>query len=113
MPGFDRSGPMGAGSMTGGRRGFCNPANIRNGGRFTGALGFGRGMGPGRGFRGGFGPGMGRAFGRRGWNKLANYPPHPEYAEEDLNILKAEAESVKNTLDMINRRIAGMEKSSK
>lgn len=113
MPGFDRSGPMGAGSMTDGRRGFCNPANTRNEGRSTGALGFGRGMGSGRGFRGGIGAGMGRGFGRRGWNQRGYYPAHPEYAEEDLNILKAESESVKNTLDMINRRIAEMEKSSK
>ena len=27
MPGFDGTGPMGAGSMTGGGRGFCNPAD--------------------------------------------------------------------------------------
>jgi len=25
MPGFDRSGSMGVGPMTGGRRGLCNP----------------------------------------------------------------------------------------
>ncbi len=28
MPGFDRTGPMGAGSMTGGARGRCNPAAV-------------------------------------------------------------------------------------
>jgi len=44
MPGYDRSGPMGAGPMTGGRRGLCNPANTGYDTRFGGMFGFGRGM---------------------------------------------------------------------
>ena len=28
MPGFDRTGPMGMGPMTGGGRGFCNPRGV-------------------------------------------------------------------------------------
>lgn len=112
MPGFDRTGPMGAGPMTGGRRGLCNPANTGYGTRFVGAFGFGRGMGLGRGFRGGFGRGMGRAFGWRGWNQPTYYPAYAQNPEEELNMLKAEANSVKNSLDMINRRIAELEKSS-
>ncbi|MEJ2657879.1 MAG: DUF5320 domain-containing protein [Desulfobacterales bacterium] len=112
MPGFDRSGPMGAGPMTGGRRGLCNPASLGYGRGFSGPFGFGRGMGLGRGFRGGFGRGMGRAL---GW-RFGNYPLYPPaYAqnpEEELHMLKAEADSLKNSLDMINRRIAEMEKSS-
>jgi uncharacterized protein DUF5320 len=112
MPQFDRSGPMGAGPMTGGRRGFCNPATRDYEGQFFGAPGFGRGMGLGRGFRGGFGPGVGRAFGRRGWDRPSYYPAVEQNPEEELNMLKAEANSVKNSLDMINRRIAELEKSS-
>jgi len=111
MPGFDRSGPMGEGPMTGGHSGFCSPANIRYGRRFAGAFGYGRGMGLGRGFRGGFGLGMGRAFGRRGWNQPSYYPAYAQNPEEELNMLKAEANSVKNSLDMITRRIAELEKS--
>jgi len=112
MPRFDRNGPMGAGPMTGGRRGFCNHANREYERRFSRNFGFGRGMRLGRGFGGGYGPDMGRAFGWRGWNQPPYQPPHPEYPEKDLNILKAEAASVKNTLDMVNRRIAELEKPS-
>ena len=112
MPGFDQSGPMGAGPMTGGHRGLCNPANTGYGTRPAGTSGFGRGMGLGRGFRCGFRSGMGRAFGRRGWNQPSYYPAYAQNPEEELNMLKAEANSVKNSLDMINRRIAELEKFS-
>jgi hypothetical protein len=112
MPGFDQSGPMGAGPMTGGRRGLCNPATTGYGTRSTESFGFGRGMGLGRGFRGGFSRRMGRAFGRRGWNQPEYYPAYTQNPEEELNMLKAEANSVKNSLDMINRRIAELERSS-
>ena len=112
MPGFNRTGPMGAGPMTGGQRGFCNPATREYEGQFSGAPGFGRGIGLGRGFRGGFGPGMGRAFARRGWNQPSYYPGFGQNPQAELNMLKAEANSVKNSLDRINRRIAELEKSS-
>ena len=112
MPGFDRSGPMGLGPMTGGRRGLCNPAATGYDNRFVGTFGFGRRMGFGRGFRGGFGRGMGRAFGWKGWYQPSYYPAYAQSPEEELDMLKAEANSVKNSLDMINRRIAELEKSS-
>ena len=112
MPRFDRTGPMGAGPMTGGGRGFCNPVTREYHERFIGAPGFGRGMGFGRGFRGGYGPGMGGAFGRRGWNQPSYYPAFAQNPEEELNMLKSEANLVKTSLDMINRRIAELEKSS-
>ena len=112
MPGFDRSGPMGAGPMTGGRRGLCSPANTGYDTRFGGMFGFGRGMGLGRGFRGGFGRGMGRTFRRRFWNQPSYYPAYAQNPEEELNILKEEANSIKGSLEMINRRIAELEKSS-
>jgi hypothetical protein len=112
MPGFDRSGPMGAGPMTGGARGLCNPANPGYDSGFARTFGFGKGMGLGRGFRRGFGRGMGRAFGWRGWNYLSYYPAYAQNHEEELNMLKAEANSLKNSLEMINRRIAELEKSS-
>lgn len=59
MPGGDRTGPFGEGSMTGRRMGYCtgndHPGFTRlrsfRGGRF--GRGFGRGFGQGR----GFGPG--------------------------------------------------------
>ena len=57
MPGFDRTGPMGAGPMTGGTRGRCNPASVGTIPTFAGGYGSGRGLGLRRGFRGGFGRG--------------------------------------------------------
>lgn len=112
MPGYDRSGPMGLGPMTGGRRGLCNPARTGYDTQFAGMYGLGRGMGLGRGFRGGFGRGTGRTFGRRFWNQPSYYPAYAQNPEEELNMLKEEANSVKQSLDLINRRIAELEKSS-
>ena len=112
MPGFDRTGPMGAGPMTGGRRGLCNPANIGYGGRYAGTSGFGRGMGFGRGFGAGFGRG-GRFYGSRGWwNQPVFYPAYTTNSEEELKVMKAQADSLKESLDLINRRISELENSS-
>ena len=111
MPGFDRTGPMGLGPMTGGRRGLRNPARAGYGRGFAGTFGFGRGMGLCRGFRGGFGRGMGRGFGRGFWNQPPYYPAYEQSPEDELNMLKAEANSLKKSLEMINQRVAELEKS--
>lgn len=52
MPGFDGTGPMGQGPLTGRQMGYCAGA------RGTAYRGFGRGLGRG------FGRGLGRGFGR-------------------------------------------------
>ena len=100
MPGFNGSGPMGAGPMTGGARGYCNPA-------YTGTerpmMGYGRGMAYGRGFRGGSGPGRG---GARGYGRGAQYPP-PVYSQDPLDELNA----LKQQVDAINRRISELEQA--
>jgi len=113
MPGLDGTGPMGAGPMTGGARGLCNPSGTA----YAGPV-FGRG----RGFRGGFGPGFGqgrgygRGFGRRGayppaggwYGPAYNAPYGSPYAmkpEDGVNMLKGEADAVKSELDAINKRI--------
>lgn len=116
MPGLDRTGPMGAGPMTGGARGRCNPAAASNvspayGGRYQ----FGPGYGRFRGRRGGFGPG--RGFGR-GYG--ANYEWHPAAAgqwpavapADEVEALKAEADYLKRSMDAVNARIAELEKGS-
>jgi len=106
MPGFNGSGPMGAGPMTGGARGNCNPANTGYNPQF--GRGYGRGMGLRRGFRGGAGQGMGVGAGYgRG---LGFYPPaggtfSQMTAEDEINMLKANADYMKNSLDEINKRI--------
>jgi len=112
MPGFDRSGPMGAGPMTGGARGNCNPANAGYNPQL--GRGYGRGMGLRGGFRGGAGtrrgaePGYGRGFGF--------YPPvggtfSQMTAEDEINMLKANADYMKNSLDEIDRRIRELKKN--
>lgn len=125
MPGFDGTGPMGAGPMTGGAKGFCNPAYTGYGGGY----GYGRGFGRGRGFRGRFGagPGSGRGFGR-GFGPRAFYPmwgsgyglaygpvygnPYGMSPQEELQMLRGEADAIKNDLEAISRRIQELESRS-
>ena len=110
MPGFDKNGPMGAGPMTGGRRGLCKPANTGTGGSY----GYGKGMNIGRGFRGGFGPGRGIRRGiRRGfaWYPPVYGPAYPQDHTNEVDMLKAEADYLKNALDTINKRFEELEKS--
>lgn len=81
----------------------------------------GRGWGLGRGVRGGFGPGMGRGRGY-GWRAFypgwgggyppAYAPPYPMAPSEEIEMLKAEAASMKSALDEINKRIEELEKES-
>lgn len=106
MPGFDRRGPMGAGPMTGGRRGLCNPATARDARAFIGDYGGGLG------FRGGFGRGRGwrRGFGRGyGWIPAAAGPDNAVDRVAELAALRHEADYLKDSLDAVNRRIAEFE----
>jgi len=109
MPGYDRTGPIGGGPMTGGRRGVCNPAATGNP-TVPGGYGYGRGFGLRCGFRGGYGAGMGRGYGRGyGWYPPAAapvYPPvQPMVAGSEIDMLKEQAEYMKKVLDAITRRI--------
>jgi len=108
MPGFDQTGPMGAGPMSSGARGRCNPATAGTSPAFAGAYGCGRGMGLRRGFRGGFGPGRGRghSYGRG----YEGYPPAagPAYSMDaagEMDMLKADADYLQKSLEAINKRI--------
>jgi hypothetical protein len=111
MPGFDGKGPAGAGPMTGGGRGYCNPANAADRPRFSARYGYGRGFGMRRGFR----PAMrwGRGLGRGcGWYPPAEAPAYSTRPETMLETLKAEAEAVKASLDAIHKRIEELEKKA-
>jgi hypothetical protein len=79
MPGYDRTGPMGAGPMTGGTRGRCNPATVGTIPAYTGGYGYVRGLGLRRGFRGGYGPGRGRGrgYGRGYGSSIHLLPDRP------------------------------------
>jgi hypothetical protein len=101
MPGFDRTGPMGGGPMTGGVRGRCNPAT-------AGSIPFyGRGLGLRRGFRGGYGRGYGGGY---GWYPAPVGPAYPVDAAEEMDMLKAEADYIKKSLEAVNKRIEELEK---
>jgi len=115
MPGFDRTGPMGAGPMTGGARGLCNPAAAGMTPAYAGGYGYGRGLRMGRGFRGGYGPGRGwgRGYARGyGWYPAAAGPAFPVGATDDIESLKAQADYLKNSLDAVSRRIDDLERKS-
>ena len=108
MPGFDRTGPMGAGPMTGGARGRCNPATAGNIPAYAGGYGYGRGLGLRRGFRGGYGPG--RGWGRGYGRGYGGYPPaagsaYSMDATGEMDMLKADADYMQNSLDAIKKRI--------
>ena len=117
MPGFNRTGPMGAGPMTGGARGFCNPANAGYQTPVYGGLGYGRGGGFGRGFRAGMGGGFGRGYGRGyGRGFMGNHPayaaPYAMDSSSELDMLKSQADSFRTALDSIQQRIADLEKTN-
>jgi hypothetical protein len=123
MPGLNRTGPMGAGPMTGGGRGLCNPATASSARAFTGSYGYGGGLGLRRGFRGGFGrgAGMGRGYGRGygmgygmdyGWYPPAMAPAFSYPAADEMEMLRAEADYLKSSLEAINRRRDNLEKKA-
>ena len=101
MPGFDRSGPMGAGPMTGGARGLCNPANAGTPRPFQGRGFFGRGFGRGYGMAG---RGRGAGRGAMGYPPAAAYGP-PAGTEDELKWLADQSNYLKSELDRINGRI--------
>jgi len=128
MPGGDGTGPAGMGPMTGRAAGYCagypvpgymNPV----GGR--GFRGWGRGLGGGRGWRNWF-----YATGLTGWQRAAMgwpafggvVPPVTPYAaplgptmstEQQLDVLKGQAEYFEDALDGIRKRIAELEGKAK
>lgn len=100
--------------MTGGGRGFCNPAGVQN------PLGRGLGFGGGRGFGRGYGPcrGYGRGYGAQDVFPASRGYSGPEYGpqpysmapSEEINVLRAETEAIKGSLDEIKRRLAELQK---
>ena len=107
MPGFDRSGPMGAGPMTGGRRGLC-------GGAYGHPSAFGAGVGRGQGLRRGYR--RGRCVGYAEYGGYA-YPPaavpaYPVSRADEMAMLRAEANAMKASLDSVQNRIAELEKEA-
>ena len=119
MPGGDRTGPMGMGAMTGRAAGFCAGYD---------APGYASPI-PGRGFRGRGWRGGGRgwrhmyyATGLPGWMRFGFGWPTPPMAaawgagpmphEQELQVLKGHAETLKAQLEEIGARIEELEKEA-
>ncbi|MBP6978197.1 MAG: DUF5320 domain-containing protein [Bacteroidales bacterium] len=112
MPRGDRTGPMGQGPMTGRELGFCagydTPGYVKGGG----GRGFGFG---GRGYR--------RRWGwRGGWDQASYFgsslhgygrgvPLHEAFSrDEEIRMLKAEADTLKQAQKNIEKRLSDLEK---
>ena len=126
MPGGDRTGPLGMGPMTGRAAGYC--AGYQVPGYMNPIYGRGYGLGFGRG-------GWGRrnwfyATGLPGWQRAAyGYPAWGVYGqglpysgayapygapgmptkEQEMDMLKGQAEYLEKTLSEINKRIQELE----
>jgi len=110
MPGFDRTGPLGQGSMTGGGFGYCGTGRGQSYG-FRGRASYG-GFGAGPGFgRGRFGRGRGPGYGywpqRRSYLQPVTLDPKEELAE-----LQREANDLRAYLKELEARIGEFEKPS-
>lgn len=99
MPGGDGTGPMGAGPMTGGGRGFCGVGNSVR--RF---FGFGRGP-----WGGGFGRGRRGGFYTGGSSWRARFGGQTIDRQEEMGLLKEHAELLSQELEDVRKRIAGLE----
>lgn len=115
MPGFDKSGPMGTGSMTGRGRGYCNTADSENASTYTQRYARGRGCGRGRFTAGGLGRGLGRGFGWGSGGAGVGFsapmggvssPPN------ELEYLTQEAQNLEKNLQMIKKRIDDLQQKS-
>ncbi len=97
----DKSGPMGQGSMTGRKLGFC--AGYDSPGFDKG---FGSGMGSGRGFSGRTGRGLGRGFRRMLGFGSSFYDFN---RNDEITNLKAQANSLKQAQEKIEKRLKDLE----
>ena len=110
MPGGDRTGPMGMGSMTGRGAGYCSGSSVPGYANNAGGRGF-FGRGGGRGFRNRY-----FATGLAGWRRPffgrrpAYYPYDEEISvEEEKQILKDQQDALKKELDNVKGRIKKLE----
>ena len=113
MPGFDGRGPAGGGPMTGGGRGYCNSEDSYGFERSWSRRSVGSGRGRGRGYRHMFWEtGMPCwARGRSDWSSPGRKPYYS--SEDEARMLKNKAETLKDDLDTIKRRMNELEAGKK
>ncbi len=116
MPGFDRSGPLGQGPMTGRGLGLCSgyarPSGLRGPGLAWrhGWYGRGRGFGFGRGR--GFGRGYGRGYYPAYPADYPAYEPEPDPREEE-KMLKDYVSELEEELSAVKKRLQEIENKEK
>lgn len=96
MPGYDRSGPMGDGPMSGWGQGLCGANQSDQTPAGSGRMA-GRGRGGGFGFRGGVRGGFGRRAGMR---------PVDAGIEGDGDNLKSQVDELRKSLTAIEQQLA-------
>ena len=103
MPFGDGTGPNGLGPFTGRGRGFCAGIAVD-----TASLGLGRGRFLRLGRRGGRGNNRNIGFGRNTYNPL--FPVEQEFTpEQELTLLKNQAQNFNLSLENIRQRISELE----
>ena len=112
MPSGDRTGPMGQGSGTGRAAGYCygfdSPGFTKG---FGGRMGNGFGCGRGRG--GGRGRGWGQNFGLANMASWSGNPLLQTMSKEDeVKLLKSQAEGLVRSQKEIERRLGELEKET-
>ena len=110
MPGFNQTGPMGRGPMTGRGRGLCASQGASFGPVSGCGLGYRRGRG--RAFQGD--PGSGYFVADppyQGNYEAGDYQNRTDGMRIEIEKLQAQAESMQRSLIAINERIAKMGKS--
>jgi len=119
MPRGDRTGPLGAGPMTGRAAGYCTGFGVPGYMGFAPGGGLGRGFGRGRGFwRAGFGGGGWRHWfystGLPGWMPFGGSIPPVQKPDPQLEkqALQNQAKNLQSELDFIQKRLNEMESSS-
>lgn len=110
MPRGDRTGPMGAGPMTGRAAGYC--AGYSAPGFMSPGAGQGWGRGRGRGFGMGMGWGRGSGYPFAAYSFPAPYGA-PAAPQNEVDLLKSQAKYLQESLESINERIAGLEAEKK
>ena len=117
MPRGDGTGPLGLGPMTGRAAGYCAGYAVPGfmnpwiGRRFRGRGG-GRGFGRGFGYFAPFTPPY-PAYGTPVTYPVAPFPTAAASAEAEVNMLKTQAEYLKQSLDEITHRIEELEGSKR
>ena len=106
MPFGDGTGPAGLGPMTGRAAGYCAGYGMPGYMNPIGGRGFwGRGRGGGRGRRNWFWATGLPGWARSGWGYGAYVPPEPMTDQDELDMLKTQAEQLQQNLQQINQRI--------